>query len=709
MTLRRLTSHQRLLTMSLLVCASLLALAGRADAATQRTWTGEGGNGLWSNANNWSGHVAPVAGDGVTFNTPVSTTDDIAAAISNVLFTSNAGGSKIGGTLNINALDATINIESDSAGNRIEAPISITGAILFIKSGVPGQTLTLTGAISGTAGLGVRVYGPGAVEYAQVSNNTYTGVTQVASNDANGGAGLLLLNSTTAGSLVPSSLSIGGTASGQPANSARVKLLFRDCISNTSDVTVNGDGLLDLNGLSETVASTSGAGNIALGAGTLTVPGAVTLGGGTIASTGGDLSLTSTSSIMGSGSITAPIQVNGLTSIALPINVGGATLALNGITAGTSSAVSVSKTGAGVLELDGASSYTGETDITAGTLSLAAGASLVTGGLSLSGASALNIGVASANSGGYGSITTISAPVLANTPLQVTAAPGFLAPGHSKLRLIDNLGGKAVNGTFLGLPETSPVAVGTQAFNLSYAAGTGNDVELSQPNVAPVLATGVAARPSPGIAGSPLTLSATASDADNDPLTYSWSFGDGTTGAGSTTTHTYSAPGTYMVTVSIADGFGGSVSSATSVTINQASAAPTLTGFSQAHTTWRAGGALAVFTKAAKRPPLGTRFSFTLNEAATVSLVFTHSAPGRRSGARCVAVTTKNRMGKSCKRTLTVTLSHSAHSGKNTIAFQGRISSASKLGPGHYTVTATATNSARQRSKPSSLSFTIVK
>ena len=116
-----------------------------------------------------------------------------------------------------------------------------------------------------------------------------------------------------------------------------------------------------------------------------------------------------------------------------------------------------------------------------------------------------------------------------------------------------------------------------------------------------------------------------------------------------------------------------------------------------------------MFAKTAKRPPLGTRFGLTLNEAATVSLTFTHSVPGRRSGVRCVAVTPKNRKGKSCKRTLTVTLSHSARSGKNTIAFQGRISSAIKLSPGRYTVTATATNSARQRSKPSSLSFTIVK
>jgi hypothetical protein len=48
-------------------------------------------------------------------------------------------------------------------------------------------------------------------------------------------------------------------------------------------------------------------------------------------------------------------------------------------------------------------------------------------------------------------------------------------------------------------------------------------------------------------------------------------------------------------------------------------------------------------------------------------------------------------------------------SGTNTVTFQGRLSSAKTLKPGRYTVTATATGAAGQRSKPSSLSFTIVK
>jgi hypothetical protein len=273
------------LALPILVFACVLGFAGRAAAATQRVWTGGGGTAFWSNPNNWSGNAVPVAGDGVTFTSPTASTDDIAAAISNIWFTSTAGGSTVGGTVNINASLATINIQSDSNGNRIEAPIVITSSNLFIKSSTAGQTLKLTGVISGSGG--VRIYGPGIVEYGGVSNNTYGGSTFIASNDSNGSAGTLELNSLVAGALVPGDLQIGGTASGQPASSARLKLITRDDISNTSAVTIAGDGLLDLNGQNETVNTAFVAGHITQGGGSLGLAGSLSLNNGSITSTGG--------------------------------------------------------------------------------------------------------------------------------------------------------------------------------------------------------------------------------------------------------------------------------------------------------------------------------------------------------------------------------------------------------------------------------------
>jgi PKD repeat protein len=55
---------------------------------------------------------------------------------------------------------------------------------------------------------------------------------------------------------------------------------------------------------------------------------------------------------------------------------------------------------------------------------------------------------------------------------------------------------------------------------------------------------------------------------------YRWNFGDGRTGSGRTTTHAYSSPGTYAVTLTIIDGFNRAASSVQSITVG-AGAGPT--------------------------------------------------------------------------------------------------------------------------------------
>lgn len=57
----------------------------------------------------------------------------------------------------------------------------------------------------------------------------------------------------------------------------------------------------------------------------------------------------------------------------------------------------------------------------------------------------------------------------------------------------------------------------------------------------------------------PMTVSFSAgssSDPNGDPLTYTWEFGDGWTGSGMTTMHTFTSPGTYPVTVTVCDPHG---------------------------------------------------------------------------------------------------------------------------------------------------------
>jgi hypothetical protein len=130
---------------------------------------------------------------------------------------------------------------------------------------------------------------------------------------------------------------------------------------------------------------------------------------------------------------------------------------------------------------------------------------------------------------------------------------------------------------------------------------------------------------------------------------------------------------------------------------------PRLSSAHQSHSIWREGSKLAHIS-AKKKPPVGTTFSFSLNEPAAISFSFTQTV--RR---KCVPHTKKNRRRPACRHSVTAgTLSFIGHSGTNKVDFQGRISGSKKLKPGRYTLVIIASNSIGY-SKPLSLTFTIVK
>ena len=64
------------------------------------------------------------------------------------------------------------------------------------------------------------------------------------------------------------------------------------------------------------------------------------------------------------------------------------------------------------------------------------------------------------------------------------------------------------------------------------------------------------------------------SDPDGDPLTYLWDFGDGISGAGATPQHSYSAAGTYTVSLTVNDGQASSAAATTTAAITGANQAP---------------------------------------------------------------------------------------------------------------------------------------
>jgi hypothetical protein len=126
---------------------------------------------------------------------------------------------------------------------------------------------------------------------------------------------------------------------------------------------------------------------------------------------------------------------------------------------------------------------------------------------------------------------------------------------------------------------------------------------------------------------------------------------------------------------------------------------PSLRNLKQSHAKWKLGTKLTTMSamklalshpamRSASTTPVGTTFTFTLNEPATVKLVFTHLVHGRTVTAG--------------------SLSLAGRKGNEMISFQGRLSKTKKLAPGNYTVIFTASNTARQTSPPQQLRFTVV-
>jgi YVTN family beta-propeller protein len=138
--------------------------------------------------------------------------------------------------------------------------------------------------------------------------------------------------------------------------------------------------------------------------------------------------------------------------------------------------------------------------------------------------------------------------------------------------------------------------------------------------------------------------------------------------------------------------------------------APSLTHLRQSHSRWHERGRPVRSNQPKrKQSPIGTTFSFTLDQPARVAFAFTQQLGGRTVGGRCVAQTQKNRHKPGCSRILTRgTLKFSGHTGPNKLAFEGRISGSRTLAPGRYTLATTATNSSAQPSTTRTLSFTIV-
>ena len=132
-------------------------------------------------------------------------------------------------------------------------------------------------------------------------------------------------------------------------------------------------------------------------------------------------------------------------------------------------------------------------------------------------------------------------------------------------------------GTATGATATHAYATGgdytvtlTVTDNQGATNSTSKVVTVTAPNQAPVAAfTSSATDLALSVNGSGST------DPDGTIASYAWTFGDNTTGTGATTSHTYSAGGTYDVTLTVTDNRGGTNSKTQSVTVTAPNKVPT--------------------------------------------------------------------------------------------------------------------------------------
>jgi len=160
-----------------------------------------------------------------------------------------------------------------------------------------------------------------------------------------------------------------------------------------------------------------------------------------------------------------------------------------------------------------------------------------------------------------------------------------------------------------------------------------------------------------------------------------------------------SAPGKRTFAVTATDSQG--TTSETSVNYTVVAALPKITSLQEAASRWLERRSKGL------RLPVGTTFSFALDQAARVKLSFTRLASGRVDAGRCVSPALAGPRARRCTRSLSAgTLTLPAQSGANTVPFAGR-TSAGRLPPGTYTVVLHATGLSGRASMALALLFTI--
>lgn len=319
-------------------------------------WDGGGGSSSWGTAQNWNPNSIPSSGADVAFGGSVETSVrlDQNRTVGSLTFYSNASPFTISRrTLTING-----SLTNNSVFEQNISSILALGSSITVNAS--SGAIRLSARVSGT-NRGITKTGASDLILSGSTSNTFTGALTV--NEG----GVVLAKSAGVAANGTGALIIGDESGA--ADSASVRLLASNQITDTSAVTIRTDGLLNLQSFSETIASLTMTGGSVAGSGTLGL-------GGTLAFTGSGSASAAISSDLALNSASRVIDVAD-TSAANDLAISGV------ISDGSVTGSSVSKTGAGNLLLSEANTFTGGLTLSAGTLTLANNNAVGAGNLTL--------------------------------------------------------------------------------------------------------------------------------------------------------------------------------------------------------------------------------------------------------------------------------------------------------------------------------------
>ncbi len=342
------------------VLSAVLAIAQPAFAGTH-VWSGASGNKFWSDPANWSSGGAP------SINEAAPVIIEIPAAISGAT-TNNIFGLKIdllrmlgsgqtirtasGGTITLRGGNSITNVHSAGV-NYIDTTITLEGTNRIVSP----VSFNFLGSVIGSGGLETE----GTVRFGAAAANTFAGPTILRSGS------VTLDNETLVGLVsIPGDLIIQNGL-----------VLFGNSgqLAETSTVTLEAGGVLDLNGYNQTIAS-------------------LMLAGGTVETDGGTLTLGGNVTASANSSVTGKLSLGGMSrTFQVALN---RTLTISAAISGGSGInnAGLTKTGPGTLALAGANSFIGNVFVSEGTLDVrhlsALGASFL-GGTSVASNATLSI------------------------------------------------------------------------------------------------------------------------------------------------------------------------------------------------------------------------------------------------------------------------------------------------------------------------------